>query len=493
MPGVTRRIETTRWAAPASALLATVLLAVPASSDDPAAAASTGLWHDDVSRLNGAHVTMIVHPTTVDEIREALDIARARDLPVSISAMRHSQGGHVLHDRAVVIDMSDYDDVLAMDAAARCVRVQAGATWAELQKALDPSGLAVCVMQSSNIFSIGGSLGVNCHGRDPRFGPIIETVRSFRLLDAGGRILDVDRDRNAELFRLVIGGFGLFGVILDVDLEVTTNDLYERRVRRMSYMEYLGQVHERVLSGRPIALHSGRLSIAPGEGFLREMYDREYLRVGEGAPSPTLREEENVWRDRFFFGLSRRTSWGKRLRWWLQKHLSNTAGEVRVVTRNNAMCPPIAFIRYASEHDTDILQEYFVPINRYVPFVDGLREILLQEHVNLMHATVRYVPRNVEAFLSYATADMFSIVLYLNVGLSPEALEHAERWTRRIVDLVDANDGTYYLAYQRFPSQDQIRRVYPQLDEFFALKRTYDPDLRFRNRFYAHYVVGSSP
>ena len=48
--------------------------------------------------------------------------------------------------------------------------------------------------------------------------------------------------------------------------------------------------------------------------------------------------------------------------------------------------------------------------------------------------------------------------------------------------------GTYFLVYQRFPSQEQIRRAYPKLDEFFALKRKYDPESRFMNAFYGHYA-----
>lgn len=51
------------------------------------------------------------------------------------------------------------------------IRVQSGATWAQIQDYINPYGLSIRVMQSSNIFTIGGSLSSNVHGRDLRHGP----------------------------------------------------------------------------------------------------------------------------------------------------------------------------------------------------------------------------------------------------------------------------------------------------------------------------------
>src|SRR6202049_2431415 len=80
--------------------------------------------------------------------------------------------------------------------------------------------------------------GVNAHGRDPRYGTIIQTVRGFRLMKADGSIVQVSRAENPELFSLAIGGYGLFGVILDVDLELTDDDVYQKEHVALGYKEY---------------------------------------------------------------------------------------------------------------------------------------------------------------------------------------------------------------------------------------------------------------
>ena len=218
------------------------------------------------------------------------------------------------------------------------------------------------------------------------------------------------------------------------------------------------------------------------------MYAREYKAIAGDATEP-LSVETNVRRDRFFLALSRRYDWGKRLRWYLQRTIQDPPDEVMVISRNNAMRPPVAFLSYRSDEDTDILQEYFVPLNAFPSFVDGMREIMLDENINLLHATVRYVPRSRECFLSYAPDDRFAVVLYVNIDTSETGIDRARRWTQRLVDLALTQGGTYYLAYQGFPAVAQSRRAYPALDAFFAHKRTYDPHMLFMNRFYEQYAA----
>jgi hypothetical protein len=56
--------------------------------------------------------------------------------------------------------------------------------------------------------------------------PIDSTVESFRLMLAVGKIVKCGRKENHELFSLVLGGYGLFGIILDADLRVVPNEKY---------------------------------------------------------------------------------------------------------------------------------------------------------------------------------------------------------------------------------------------------------------------------
>jgi decaprenylphospho-beta-D-ribofuranose 2-oxidase len=451
------------------------------------------LVRTDVARLVPARVERVETVREVEQLRAVLREARQRRLKVSVSGSRHSQGGHTYTAGGVVLDMRGFNRVRAVDPTAMTVTVESGASWDEVQRAIAPRGLALKVMQSSNIFTVGGTLSANAHGRDIDVTQVVEVVDSFRLLLADGSVVSVSRDENPELFSLVIGGYGLYGVILDVTLRVTRDELYEQRAVSMDYREFPGYFARRIQPDPDVALMLARPSIDPHPAsFLRELVVVTWRRVGGGSPAAfALTEEAHVWRDRFFFGLSRRFGWAKSLRWTLQKRLELGAGRARRVSRNNAMRPPLApleLLEYRSPHDTDIIQEYYVPVESFVPFMDRFREILVADHANVLSSTVRYVTANSTPALPYAPLrDAFAIIQMSNVGLSVEEQARAEAVTRRLVDAALEHGGTYYLTYQLYPTPDQFHRAYPSARHAFERKRFYDPEETFSNQFYERY------
>lgn len=465
-----------------------------ASAAAPAsAAAGDELVVRDVSRLEAARVREIVAHRQVREIQEAVREAARRGLKVSIAGSRHSQGGHTFYPDALLLDMRSFDEILFVDTAGRRIGVQSGATWSAIQEALQPHGLAVLTMQSSNVFTVGGTLSANAHGRDLRRTQVVETVESFRLLRSDGATVNVSREENPELFGLVIGGYGLFGVILDVTLRVTTDDVLKRRNRSIPLRFFPSYFRHLIGPDSTASLMIARPSIAPSSLF--EEVEVTTWHRSDAAPPPgffQLQGERNVARDRFFFGLSRHWLWAKELRWRLQRGIVESAGEGQLVSRNNAMRPPtapIAFLDYSSSRRTDILQEYFLPVDSFVPFVEELRGILTEDRANLLSATIRWVAPNDEVVLAYAPrGGGFALVLLLNQELSAEGRERTGRLTRHVVDAAIRRGGTYYLTYQLYPDDGQIRAAYPRLDEFFEQKRRYDPDERFMNQFYARYA-----
>lgn len=470
-------------------LVATVVVELATSTVARAAQSDAPVVINDFGKLYPATVLKVVQGKTTADLVAVINEAREQGLRVSIAGKRHSQGGHAFYEGAVVLDMNDYDDVLQLDIANKLITVQSGATWEEVQDYVNTRGLAVKVMQSSNIFTIGGSLSANVHGRDPNYGPLIETVRGFRLLTADGTILNVSKTENAELFTLTIGGYGLFGVILDADIELTDNLVYEKRTEELDYTAYPQWFAATVGDDPGIGLHYGRLSVARNAGFLKDMYVTSYRAVdAEPDAGGELSAERFVRSTRFLYGLSRRHDWAKALNWRLLKTVVDKPGETERVTRNNAMRPPVSFLEHASTRDTDILQEYFIPTENFATFTDKLRELVTAHDINLLNVTIRYLPAETESFLRYARADSFAFVLDINHGLSADERAAAEFWTQALVDTAAELGGTYYLTYQLYPSSQQIRMHYPDLDRFFAKKLQYDPGQMFVNTFYAHYA-----
>lgn len=454
---------------------------------DPAAAQTI----DDVSRLNEVTVAAVIQPTTEAELIEAVKQARAAGGKLSISGARHSQGAHGFIAGGTVVDMTAYDAILDVDTGAKTIRVQAGATWDDIQRAINPHGLAVLTMQSSNIFTVGGSISANIHGRDPSASVIIDTVLSMKVLKPSGEVATISRKEDPALYRLVVGGYGLFGIILEATLQLTDNEVLAKTARLMDYTEFPAYFAEHIQGG-DVKLFIARPSIAPSS-LMRETVVTTWATT-EATPEAditVLGEEKNVQRDKLVFGDSRRSDGGKERRWALQKALIAKPGRVELVTRNNAMRPPttpLKFLDYDSPDDTDIVQEYYIPVGEFVAFSDAVREIVETQDVNLLGVTIRYVEANPYAYLSYAMKDSFTFMLYTNQGRDAAGRAAAEKMTLALVDAAHSVGGTHYLAYQRWPTMAQVRRSYPHIDPFFDEKRERDRDGVFTSGFYRHYA-----
>jgi FAD/FMN-containing dehydrogenase len=451
------------------------------------------LVRSDVARLAPARVERVDQVRRVEQLGAVLREARERKLKVSMSGSRHSQGGHTYTAGGIVLDMRGFNRIRSIDPVAMTITVESGATWDEVQRAIAPRGLALKVMQSSNIFTVGGTLSANAHGRDIDVTQFVEVVESFRLLLADGRAVTVSRTENPELFSLVIGGYGMYGVILDVTLRVTRDELYEQHAVSVDYTEFPAYFARHIKADSEVVLMLARPSIDPSPGsFLRELVVVTWRRVRAGQTgSFELTEEANVWRDKLFFGLSRRFDWAKSLRWKLQKRVELGSGKARIMSRNNSMRPPLApleLLDYRSRSNTDIIQEYYVPVENFVPFMDRFRDILVAGKMNVLSSTVRYVSPNATPALAYAPRrEAFAIIQMSNVGLDSDGQAHATAVTRQLVDAAIQQGGTYYLTYQLYPTSEQLNGAYPRAPEAFERKRFYDPGEIFSNQFYDLY------
>jgi FAD/FMN-containing dehydrogenase len=452
---------------------------------------------NDASCLNRTSIYGIVQVRTVEDIQNALQFARTNRLKVSLAGVRHSMGGHAFYKNALVLDMRQFNSI-SLDEGARVLTVQSGATWHDIQNYLHPK-YAVKAMQSTDIFTVGGSISVNAHGMDHTAGSVGQTIRSMRVLLPDGTIQRASRSENRELFDLVVGGYGLFGIVLDVELDIADNAVYATGRELIDYQAFPGLFAEKLAPDKNLGLFYGHLSTAP-QSFLQEMLLYTYTATGEtGVEIAPLGEVSSTKLRRFVLNFSKQGSIPMRLKWLAEKYVEprmeactvtrNQAmkdGEACLVSRNEPMHDSVTYLKNNLKNDTDILQEYFIPRDQFVPFVDGLRKVLRDNNANLLNASVRVVHQE-DNLLNYAPADMFAVVLYLNQATTPEANERMATTTRQIIDLAISVKGTFFLPYQLYFTPEQLRAAYPEIDSFFAAKRRYDPDLLLTNTFYERY------
>jgi FAD/FMN-containing dehydrogenase len=157
-----------------------------------------------------------------------------------------------------------------------------------------------------------------------------------------------------------------------------------------------------------------------------------------------------------------------------------------LVSRNQALYGSLGALKTNLPADTEILQEYFFPQDRFVAFIDRARQVLQQHHAVVLNASIRVVhPGDIQ--LDYATKDMFSLVLFIDQKITPEGDRQMTALTQAMVDAAAEEGGSFYLPYQLEYRPDQLQQAYPQVNAFFELKRKYDPSALFTNELYATY------
>lgn len=457
---------------------------------------------NDVSCLNKTHVYGVVKVTSEKDISDALLFAKQSGVKVSMAGVRHSMGGHAIARNGVILDMLTFNTI-SLNEETKTVTVQAGATWHDIQKVLHPK-YAVKAMQSSDIFSVGGSISVNAHGMDHQAGAVATSIKSLRLMKADGSIVTVSPTQNEELFRHVVGGYGLFGVILDVELEIVDNTIYDFQHQVISYTDFPNFFAKEIEHNDQLGLFYSHLSTAP-HNFLKEMLLYKYVTSpDQNLQIPPLAEGTHTKLKRLVLNTSKYSWVAKELKWFAEKTLdpmlapctlgrsqAQGEGEACLVARNEPMHDSVPYLQNAIPNDTDILQEYYIPREQFVPFVDELRITLEKHHANLLNASVRIVHQEPVA-LNYAPVDMFAIVLYLNQTTDEAGNAAMKALTQELIEVTLAKKGTFFLPYQLYYTAEHVQRAYPNATDFFAAKRTYDPTELFSNEFYRRYGQATS-
>lgn len=443
---------------------------------------------NDFSSLNETCIHGIKKPKNSTELADILAFAHDKNLKVALSGVRHSQGGHSFYENALVVSLENMNKVVSLKG--HLLTVQAGITWKEVQAYVNPRNLAVKIMQFANVFTVGGSLSVNANGIDPHCGPLIESVHSLKIMCADGTIVTASRTENEELFRLAIGGYGLFGVIIEVTLEVVENILYKKEVERLSIDEYIASI-KRLTCDTSIGFHFGQITLtAWGKTAFSGIKSIMYRKIDVSSFSDSkikrlkeLTKERFIGLKRIMLSFVRRSS----LLRAFQRDIDMVPNGA-LISRNNIMSPHVSHLHHYSSRETDLLQEYFIPVDNLKPFLAYLEFLMRAVHINLINVHVRYVPQNTENVLSYVRKNSMGVVIFFSQKRTEEEAKKTELWTRLLIDKAHKLEGTYYLPTQLHATKDQLKKMYPAIDACFKAKKQYDPQELFINSFYKKYA-----
>ncbi|QMU57864.1 MAG: FAD-binding protein [Boseongicola sp.] len=146
--------------------------------------------------------------------------ALTKETPAPAIGMRRSYGDACLNDGGQAIDMTRLDRVLAFDADAGELHVEAGAQIGDLLKVFAPRGWLPPVMPGTGFATIGGAIAMDVHGKNHHgAGSFGNHVTEITLVTPKG-LKTLTEKKNANLFKATIGGLGQTGPILSAKVQM---------------------------------------------------------------------------------------------------------------------------------------------------------------------------------------------------------------------------------------------------------------------------------
>lgn len=455
------------------------------------------LVNDVHSALNPIWVRTVEVVQSRSELQHLVNVASKQDVCISIAGGRHAMGAQQFATDSILVDTTSLNRILSLDEERGLLKVEAGIQWKKLVYGLiqmqpDPeNGWGVRQKQGgSDEICIGGTLSANAHGRALMMKPIVDDVESFELVNAKGELITISRTENSELFKLVIGGYGLFGIIYSVTLRLSRRKIL-RRVVEVIDIESLNQtIQDSVLRGAVYGDFQYDVDEKSDSFMCRGIFS-SYEPVDPAVQIPTEQKKlsPELWSNLLYLAYTdRRTGFDL----YCDHHVS-TSGQLYWSDLSQMSTYDKGYRTFIDKKlgrrtpSSLMLSELYTPREKLVEFMYRAREILRTRNSIVIYGTIRMIQKDEETFLPWARENYACVIFNILINHTADGIANAADTFRALIDLSVSVNGSYYLTYHKWARKEQLLACYPQMPEFLEKKQIYDPSLVFQSDWYRHH------
>lgn len=452
--------------------------------------------NDVHSKLNPTHVHRIQTPRSIEELAACVRRAAREGRQVIAAGGRHAMGGQQFADNALVVDMRRMNRLLAFDTKSGVIEVEAGIQWPDLIRGYfkfqngQPTWGIRQKQTGADRLTIGGAIAANIHGRGLGSAPFSRDLIELTLVDANGDLQRCSRTENSELFSLVVGGYGLFGMVASAKIQLVPREKVERVVNRWDIEDVVAELDRRHAEGHQYG--DFQFDIDPqSDGYLRRGIISSYRPVDAArhVPRGQLRLSQANWRKLLyqahvdktaaFEGFSDFYLRSSGQLYWSDTHQLNIYLDDYHTELDQAL--------NASVCGSEMITELYVPPTALAEFMQQAGETLRDKQANLIYGTVRMIEPDTDSYLPWADQRYACVIFNLHVDHEPQSRARNADSLRGLIDVAIHLGGSYFLTYHRHARRDQVLACYPQFPAFLQLKLKYDPEERFQSDWFRYY------
>lgn len=439
--------------------------------------------------------SLVARPASIEECLRVIRHARSEGLTICPRGGGYSYADMILNDGQILLDTCRMNRLLRWEEDSGHLTVEPGVTLGQMLRQGLPAGWTVPASVGGLGLTAAGGVSNDVHGKDCwKLGNFGEHVIQLKLLTAEGRILEVSRRSHPELFRAVVGGMGLLGVIAEVTLQLqrVPSPFVEVETQPARCLAELLEIFECSLAHSDFIVawvdafaagdHLGRgfVTTARWVEADRQMDKQEFFSTLE-VPS------------RLFGVLPARATW-RTLRSLYGPTLVRQANRVQYWMtwatgrrRKKHLFTDYNFMHNRIPHLKEIYRPHglleFQPLIPRKNALKGIAEIfrLCQREGTQSLLCGLKLHRADDFFLSYS-GDGYSFGI--DVARRGRDSRTLERFARGLYERVAEMGGRVYLAKDEMLGRDIFERMYPAFPEFLRAKRAVDPEGLFASDMY---------
>lgn len=451
------------------------------------------LVNDSQSRLNATWVSQVHTPSTPSTVADLVRQCRRDGMPLAVCGGRHAMGGQQFRSNGALLDSRSLSSIGPVDQARRLVTIGTGVQWPELIDALEAQQggrdamLTIREKQTGvDKVCLGGTIAANAHGRGLHWPPFVHDIERMTVVTAAGEVVECSRRENRELFSLIVGGYGLFGIVCDVTLRLVPRTKVQRHVEVILLRDLLTKIEQRRAAGYLYGDCQYSIDLRGSAEEYPGVFScyRPVADDVEISAAPLKLNTEDWIRLYGYTRTDKRRAFEEYARYY-----ASTNGQVYWSDRHQLAGTFFDAYRLAvqDKNATEVLTEVYIPYDALFDFLRAARDRLIGMGADLTYGTIRFIEKDQETFLAWAKDRCVCIVCNLNVTHSTAGIERAAAQFRELIDLALDHGGRYFLTYHRWATTRQVTRAYPQFTDFLKLKLKYDPALILQSDWFNAY------
>ena len=459
-------------------------------------------WVNDThSALNHTPVARVLEPRRVADVAEAVRAAHQRGESLSIAGARHAMGGQQFLRDSALLDMRQLKHVRWFDRGRALLEVEAGITWPDvirgylsMQHGVLQRGSAVAYgirqkQTGADRLTLGGAVAANIHGRGLAAQPFVSDIEGLEVVTPTGDLVRCSRTEHPELFRQVVGGYGLFGVVTAVTLRLVPRVKVERRVAQLEVDGLIEAFDERIAAGHLYG--DFQFATAPDSPeFMRTGVLSSYrpVEASRVIPAHQRRLSQRDWNELLTLAHGdKRAAFHRFTEFYLATHgqlyWSDTHQlNLYLEDYHGALDHRLG----AAVRGSEMITELYVPRSKLVTFMSEVRRDFRLNGVDFIYGTIRLIEKEHDTALPWARESWACVIFNIHVDHRPQDIERAATHFRRLIDHALREGGSYFLTYHRFASAAQIEAAHPGMRAFLAAKQAADPHGVLQSDWYRH-------